>query len=216
MIGCFIPTYNRPDLIRHALLNLASQQVKPDVVCVHQNTSHENYDYIIADLNLPYRVIWIFTERILHHDEWYSIPLDILIQEGCDYFFWMDHDDIHYANHIKQSITELQNADFRISIYSDLLTVDHKKYFMERNISFTVHACGGQSSSMAFNRAFAIEALSDIRNDNNKHDYTDQIIAWVTMPKFRCVNSLILSTCYVAHKGSYTSGEWVDSILNKL
>lgn len=211
-IGCFIPTSGRPDFIRNTLLQLCSQKITPDIVCVHQNGNKESYEYIVSDIDFPFQLKWIFTPEIISQHKWYSVPLKYLIDNDCEYYFWMDHDDIYLSNHIQDSIKELQEYDFRISDFSNMLAVDCYKYNFISNTRFFVHAPKGMSSSMGFNRNFAIKALNDIEI-NTTHHYTDEIIAFETMKDFKCLHSNILTTTYVIHRGSVTSKEWLSSML---
>jgi hypothetical protein len=213
-IGCFIPTSGRPDFIRNTLLQLCAQKTLPDIVCVHQNGNKENYEYIVSDITFPFELKWIHTPEIISQHKWYSVPLRYLIDNDCDYYFWMDHDDIYLSNHIQDSIIELQEYDFRVSNYSNMLSVDGRKYKFDPRVRFFVHAAKGMSSSMGFNKHFAIRALSDIEKNSFTH-YTDQIIADETMKDFKCLHSDILTTTYVVHRGSLTSKEWLSGMLGE-
>lgn len=214
MIGLFAPTHGRPDLIRSSLLQFTTQTVVPDLIAVHQNGDPENYRYIIEDVKWPFDIIWIYNSKRISQHKWYSVPLQKLIEANCDYYFWIDHDDIYKSNHIEVCINELKNYDFRVSKYSQQLTVDQQSYKFSKSFRFTAHAPGGQSSSMAFNKKFAECLLKDINEDHENH-YTDNVVAKVTMPKFNCFQSEICTTTYMCHKGSTTSRGWVDNILKK-
>jgi hypothetical protein len=213
-IGVFIPTSSRPDFIRHALLQLCFQKKLPNIVCVHQNGNEESYEHIISDIEFPFELKWIHTPEKLNQHTWYSIPLRYLVENECDYYFWMDHDDIYLTNHIQNSVEELQTYDFRVSNYSNMLAVDKYDYKYNLNVRFYVHAAKGMSSSMAFNKDFALKALTNIETDT-KHHYTDQVIASETMSEFKCLSSDVLSTTYVVHRGSTTSKTWLTGMLGK-
>lgn len=213
-IGVFIPTSGRPDFVRHTLLQMCIQKKLPDIVCVHQNGNPMSYEHIISDIQFPFQVKWIHTIESLNQHNWYSIPLKYLIENECEYYFWMDHDDIYLSNHIQNSIDELKDYDFRVSNYSNMLAVDKYDYKYDLNVRFHVHAAKGMSSSMAFNKKFAVTALNDIEN-NIEYHYTDQIIASKTMKDFKCLNSDVLSTTYVVHRGSTTSKTWLTGMLGK-
>lgn len=210
--GVLVPTHGRPDLIRFCLLQMMSQTVRPDFVVIHQNGDEESYESIIEDISWPFEKEWIFSPEKLPQHDWYKIPLKRLLELGCDHYFWVDHDDIYNSNHIEVSLGELENNDFRVSSYSQQLTVDKRKYELTPKFRFKSHAPNGQSSSMAFNRNFAECLIEDIEKDT-QNKYTDNIVAKITMPKFRCLNSENCTTKYVCHKGCISSWHWVERIL---
>jgi len=107
-IGIMIPTYNRPDLIRRSVLQFITQTRKPDVICVHQNGNGDSYEWAIEDLRLWVNIIWITTPTQLRQNDWYAVPLTYLINDGCDIFFWVDHDDIYQINHVERCVNELK------------------------------------------------------------------------------------------------------------
>ena len=52
------------------------------------------------------------------------------------------------------------------------------------------------------------ELLADIEADT-VHHYTDNVVAKVTCPKFRCKVSQRLTAVYHSHEGSLTSQGWL-------
>lgn len=212
-IGAMVPTKGRPDLLRFCLLQLMVQSLRPDVVVVHQNGDEENYSHIIEDMDLPFHTEWIFNPNTIPQHEWYRVPLKRLIELECDYYFWIDHDDIYRRSHIEVCLKDLKKNDFRVSYYSSLLVVDKNRYKFAPEFQFRPHAAAGQSSSMAFNRKFAECLLKDIENDK-ENVFTDNVLAKVTMPKFKCARPKnTATTTYVSHRGSISSYPWVDDIL---
>ena len=77
-------------------------------------------------------------------------------------------------------------------------------------VAFDSHAPGGMSSTMCFNRRFAQALLQDIEQDT-AHQYTDNVVAHVTMPRFRCKVSDVRTCIYHAHEGSITSRDWLPN-----
>jgi hypothetical protein len=210
MIGIFTPLYARPDFARFAALQFAAQTVPPDWVAFHQNGTQDRFEWAIEDLTLPYQYQWIHTpEQLENQCHWYSIPLRFLLEQGCQYFFWADQDDIYRSNHIEESIKDLQRCDMVINSTGGLLAV--KRGFCDYIVGpFAVHDPGGISSSMAFNRPFAEELLKDLEA-NTEHYWADNVMSKVTMPKFICGhNSSKMTVTYVCHQGTVSTSHWLE------
>lgn len=207
-VGVLLPTYNRPDLARGAVLQMAAQTRKPDLVCVHQNGHPDCYDWAVRDLTLPFQVAWLHTPGKIPQHQWYSIPLTWLLEHGCSHFFWADHDDLYLANHIEAGVNELRQYDFSVARHCGLLFTKGADFRYAHQVEFTSHAPGGMSSTMCFNRAFATQLLLDLVQDAD-HQYADNVVAHVTMPKFRCLVSDRRTTVYHSHEGSVTSAGWL-------
>lgn len=210
-IGVIAPTLNRPDFARLLVLQMANQTLPPHVVCVHQNGTPQSYQWTITDIRRPFDVHWIHTPIQIAQEEWYAIPLARLIDQGCTMFFWCDHDDIYTSNHIAAGVELLKTGqfDFSINRRAGLLLLK-QPYEFHSDTNFTPHDPGGMSSSMSFNRAFAIELLSDLRANNDALQYADQVLNRVTKPKFRChVSEAMPTTSYVCHPETVSSRHWL-------
>lgn len=203
-----VPTFNRPDLLRSCVLQLAAQSRPPDVICIHQNGNPQSYQWAVADLRIGCDLVWLHTPQQLPQHQWYAIPLRFLIERDCTHFFWADHDDLYLRDHIERGLAELQDYDFSVSHRSALLYTKSADFRYSPEVEFTVHAPGGMSSTMCFNRAFAQQLLADITSDT-QHHYTDNVVAHVTMPKFHCLRSSRCTAVYHAHEGSLTSQHWL-------
>ncbi len=214
-IGVLTPSHNRPDLIRTLAMQMALQVKKPDVLCIHQNGDPESYEWAIADLPLPFTVVWIHTPERIPQDKWYSRPLEVLLDDGCTHFFWCDDDDIYLSYHLARSMIMLTDTDdpwdFVVNGYSGMLLKKKTGYEYEPCIRFEAHGPGGMSSSMAFTRAFAEELFQDLVHNQGKLHYADQVVKLVTMPKFRCKldKRETPSTIYVCHPGADSSAHWL-------
>jgi hypothetical protein len=208
-VGVMVPTYNRPDLLRACVLQLAAQSRPPDVICVHQNGHPESYDWAVADLKLPVRIAWLHTPARIAQHLWYAIPLRWLLDDGCTHFFWADHDDLYLRDHIAAGLQELVANDFSISRVCGVLYTKGADYRFHRDVPFTSHAPGGMSSTMCFNRAFAAQLHEDLLADRGT-GYSDNVLAKVTMPKFRCYVSARRTAVYHSHAGSVSSSIWLD------
>jgi hypothetical protein len=207
-VGVIVPTYNRPDLARSAVLQFAAQSRPPDFICVHQNGVSDSYFWAVSDLKVTPRIAWLHTPTKLPQHQWYAIPLKYLIEQGCTHFFWADHDDIYLREHVEKGLEDLREFDFSVSPRCGLLFTRASDYRYNPEVNFTSHAPGGMSSTMCFRRNFASELLSDIEADTT-NQYTDNVVAKVTMPKFRCTVSKRLTSIYHSHDGSITSREWL-------
>lgn len=208
-IGVFVPTFNRPELLRSCVLQLLAQTRRPDIICVHQNGEGDNYAWCVADLHAP--VVWMHTPARIPQNDWYRTPLNHLIQEDCTHFFWMDHDDIYLANHIETCIGELDiGYDFRISKHCGVLISRSPAFQYHPHARFDdIHATGGMSASMAFTLPFARALSTDLGNPEFNHVFADEVLARHTMPRFRCLHSTQKTTVYLSHASSLSSAHWV-------
>ncbi|MBI5279884.1 MAG: hypothetical protein HY854_25870 [Burkholderiales bacterium] len=210
-VGVLLPTFNRPDLLRACVLQLAAQSRPPDLICVHQNGHPDSYVWSVTDLRIAPRIDWIHTPGELPQHQWYAIPLRHLLQQGCTHFFWTDHDDLYLTTHIEAGLAELREHDFSVARHCALLFTKASDWRYNKDVAFTSHAPGGMSSTMCFNRAFATELLDDLVKDS-QHHYSDNVVAHVTMPKFRClVSDTRRTTVYHSHEGSVTSKGWLEA-----
>lgn len=204
-----VPTYNRPDLARACVLQLIAQSRPPDLLCVHQNGNPESYHWSVADIRSPAKIAWVHTPGKIEQHQWYAVPLRHLLEQGCTHVFWADHDDIYLYDHIAQGLADLQEADFSVSSRCGILFTRPADFRYQPQVEFTSHAPGGMSSTMCFNRRFGEELLADIGRDTG-HQYTDNIVAHVTMPKFRCIRSQRHTCIYHSHEGTVSSKEWLE------
>lgn len=208
-VGVIIPTYNRPDFARKAVLQWAIQTRKPDILCINQNGESESYEWVIEDLKDIIDIRWIHVPKELPQHLWYAIPLTYLIKEECDVFFWGDHDDIFYANHVEKSLKSLEGYDITLTDTCSVLYLKDKNFKYQRPEKFKAHAPGGMSSSMAFNRRFAIQLQADLLQDAD-HYYSDNVVAYKTMPKNRINITSNFTTTYVSHAGTHSSSHWPE------
>lgn len=212
-VGVLLPTYNRPDLLRGCVLQLAAQSRPPDLVCIHQNGHPDRYDWAVADLQLPAtRLAYLHTPQRLRQHDWYAVPLRHLLQSGCTHFFWVDHDDLYLRDHVAAGLAELADWDFSVSRRTGLLYTRPDQWRYESLTEFNAHAPGGMSASMCFNRPFAEQLLQDLAADT-RPVYADQVVAEITMPKFRCLLSARRTCVYHSHEGSTSSRGWVQQAL---
>lgn len=210
-IGVLAPTYNRPDLARFMALQMANQTLRPHVLCMHQNGPGESYAWTVRDIRTDIDIRWLHTPRRIAQEEWYAVPLERLIAEDCTHFFWCDHDDIYDATHMARGMAALNAGpfDFCINGRAGLLLLT-PLYHFDPAIRFTHHDPGGMSSSMCFNRAFAVNLLKDLRANHGALAYADQVLNRVTKPKFRCaVTDAAPSTTYVCHPDTVSSSHWL-------
>lgn len=208
-VGVMVPTFNRPDLLRACVLQLAVQSRPPDVICIFQNGNPQSYHWAVEDLRTPAQLIWIHTGKQMRQHDWYAIPLRHLLALGCTHFFWADDDDLYLRDHVASGLEDLREHDFSVSRRCGLLFTRARDFRYGPDVEFTSHAPGGMSSTMCFNRRFAHELLQDIVADQSDR-YTDSVLANVTMPKFRCHLSARRTSIYHSHDGSTTSQGWLE------
>ncbi|HEY8047920.1 MAG TPA: glycosyltransferase family A protein [Ramlibacter sp.] len=207
-VGVLVPTYNRPDLLRFAVMQLAAQSRAPDIICVHQNGVSDSYKWAVDDLRIPSQLAWLHTPAQLPQHQWYSIPLKYLIDNGCSHFFWVDHDDIYLRDHIEKGLADLEAFDFSVSSRCGLLFTKATDFRYNPQVNFTSNAPGGMASTMCFTRRFAQALLADIEADAS-HYATVNVVAQVTMPKFRCKVSDRMTSVYHAHEGAVEASKWL-------
>jgi len=216
-IGIFTPLHGRPDFARMVAMQFAFQTVLPTHVAFYQNGPFENYQWAINDLKLPYRYDWIYNGTTDKHQEnWYGIPLKMLLSYDCDYYFWCDQDDIYQSDHISNSIADLilNDADIVLNSLGGLLKVNSKNFTYEVT-RFKAHDPDGISSSMAFNKRFAKELYIDLYKnlDTVAHFWADNVVSRETMPKFKVYRNPTRHTVtYLCHNGTTSSAHWLEDL----
>ena len=209
-IGVMTPTYNRPDFIRSLVLQMQNQSMRPDILVIHHNGNAQSYQWAIADITTDINIVWLHTQEVISQHQWYAIPLRHLITEGCTHFFWCDHDDFYYRNHIEAGVASLDagNFDQVVNHYCDLVLLKKSQFEFIAHNPVTYNPTGGMASSMCFNRQFADALLVDL-NEANTYPNADGVAAYVTMPKFKCHATEHVSTAYIAHASTVSTQHWV-------
>ena len=207
-----IPTYKRPDLLRRAVLQWIVQTRKPDLLCVHQNNSTESYEWVIEDLKPLINIKWLHSPDHCPQHFWYLVPLSYLLKDGCDVFLWGDHDDIYFTNHVENSLKNLKGSDIALNDTCGVLFLKDRDYKMKPPEKFLAHAPGGMSSSMIFNKDFALKLQFDLMTDKEYY-YSDNVVAHKTMPASVVNRTSDVTTMYVCHKGTHSSSHWAESEL---
>lgn len=217
-IGVMTPTLNRPDCIRSLVLQMQNQSRKPDLLVIHHNGNAQSYQWAIADIATDIEIVWLHTPEVISQYRWYSVSLQHLIEAGCTHFFWCDHDDFYYRNHIENGITALQLGDYDhvVNYRCDLVLLKKSQFEFIPNNPITYNPTGGMASSMCFNEQFAREMLLDLNkthaNPNaNPHanPHADCVVATVTMPKFKCHATQQVLTAYIALASTVSTQHWV-------
>lgn len=209
-VGALVPTYNRPDLLRSCVLQLAAQSRPPDVICIHQNGHRDTYAWAVEDLRVAPRIVYLHSPGCLRQHDWYAVPLRHLLEADCSHFFWTDHDDLYLRDHVEAGLGDLAHCDMSVSHRAGLLYTRADDWRYGREVDFRSHAPGGVSSSVCFNRAFAGQLLHDLTHDTS-HAYADNVLAHVTMPRFDCRLSTRRTCIYHAHEGSLTARGWLPA-----
>ena len=219
-IGGYVAAHNNPLFLRLTLLQILAQTVKPHVVAVHQNNHYTDYLWAVEDL-IPVaqvqgiQVINIHNPQAPRPREWFAVPIRRLLDEGCDYFFKFDHDDIYYSNHVARLLEFLTAGyDYVINkVVGKLVLAPGKPYDYDPHCDFgQIHSPGGMSGSVAFSRRFAIQNLRDLESETSGMDWEDNITTQKTLSSF-AGNVMRLTdqkptTCYVAYGGNASSAHW--------
>lgn len=212
-IGIMTPTAYRPHLIRGLLLQLENQTVKPNIVCIFKNGINEDYEWVISDLRLSFKVKWKCVNVKVSGEDHYRIPLQYLLSQSCTHFFWCDDDDVYFSQHIENSIKTLDSGyDFTVNKKCGLFKIYNNKYTYFSNFDIP-HDPGGHCSSISFNADFARSLVKDLFENNNPNYTSDMVLAHITMPKHKCYindNIQLSTTAYVCHSGTVSSSHWLE------
>jgi len=106
----------------------------------------------------------------------------------------------------------LEGHDMTLSDTCGVLYLKPNDYKYQRPEKFTAHAPGGMSSSTAFGKNFALALMLDLVTDEEFY-YSDNVLAYTTMPKHDVHVTQDVTTVYVSHKGSHSSGHWAENVL---
>lgn len=213
-VGVIIPTCNRPDFLRKAVLQWIVQTRKPDMLAIHQNGDGESYEWVIEDLKPLIPIKYIHVPAKLPQHFWYYIPLQYLFSQDFDVYLWGDHDDIYYTNHVATVLDDLKEHDFTISDTCGLLCVGKKGFRRYETLTqgeWRPNALGAISSSMAFNKRFAEMFLRDMLVDRT-WAFTDNLVSKVTAPKAKVNITRNMTTTYVAHAGTVSTFNWTEDL----
>jgi len=182
------------------------------VLCINQNGSEESYEWVIEDLKPLIEIKWIHVPNTIKQHLWYALPLSQLLTEGCDVFLWADHDDIYYRDHVEKKLAALEGYDMTLSDTCGVLFLKPLDYRYQKPEKFMAHAVGGMTSSTAFGKSFALALMLDLVSDE-QHYYSDNVLAFTTMPKHNIHVTQDVTTVYVSHKGAHSSGHWAEDVL---
>lgn len=212
-IGLIAPTCNRPHWLRHTVLQMQNQSLKPDIMAIHQNGLSDSYEWAIKDLKTDFHIHWIHSRIAMNTAKAYEVSLKYLLAQECTHYFWIDDDDIYFNTHIEESVNAIDSGyDFTVNSHSQLLKVYPNKFQHTNSVKF-MHSPGGQCSSMCFNKEFATQLYIDFVEHGPRHVISDQVVAKYTIPKFNCLvrnTKTIPTTAYVCHSGTQTSSQWLD------
>ena len=185
-VGVMIATYMRPDLLRSCVAQFALQSRQPDIICVHQNGVSDSYRWAVEDLaGSASTIAWLHTAVQIPQHQWYSIPLQYLVEQGCSHIFWAHDGDLYLRTHIERGLEDLRDFDFSAPARGGLLLTHAREYRHEPDFDFATPAPDGVAPGICFNRKFARQLLADLEADA-MHIYTRDVIAQVTCPGFRC------------------------------
>lgn len=215
-VGAYLPTHNNPMFARLAMLQLAAQTRRPDVIALYQNGSPNDYGWAVDDVSweLAESGVDILTEFSTDnpgHPNYQLRPLKRLYAEGCDVFFKIDHDDFYDTNHIESGLSGLRICDILLNESCRVLVLPYRgKYVYYPKMTFYKSPMKGHASSVCFSRDVAEEYIRDMEENQGKED--DLILGTITAPKFniqRWVGQP--TTTYVTHGANTDTSYWAES-----
>jgi len=114
LVSVIIPTYNRPGMLKEAILSVLSQTYQNFEIIV-VNDAGEDVKDVVNSLNSEGNIVY------LQHTENKGLPAarntGIKVAKG-KYIAYLDDDDIYYPNHIETLIEFLEKTGFKIA-YTD-------------------------------------------------------------------------------------------------
>lgn len=130
MVSIIIPTYNRQDTIRDALLSVVNQSIRDIEIIVVDDNSMDNTEQIIKQINDD-RVIYLKSDN--NNGACISRNIGINIARG-KYIAFQDSDDIWYLNKLEEQIEFLKqnNADI---VFCAMRRVDKERWSKFPNLN---------------------------------------------------------------------------------
>jgi len=114
LVTVIIPSFNRPNMLKEALMSVLSQSYKNYEIIVINDGGDDGED-IIASLDTDHKIIY------LQHEENRGLPAarntGIRTARG-KYIAYLDDDDIYYHNHLETLVKHLEDHDYQVA-YTD-------------------------------------------------------------------------------------------------
>jgi len=156
IVTIIIPTYNRQDTIREALLSVLNQSIKDIEIIVIDDNSNDNTEHIIKEINDD-RVIYIKSDN--NYGACTSRNIGINIARG-KYIAFQDSDDIWYLNKLELQIEFLKknNADI---VFCAMRRVDKERWSKFPN--FKIDGLVNYSDFLQENKAGTVTILGDAK-----------------------------------------------------
>ena len=104
LIGVVLPTYNRPDGLRRALLSLCAQTYGSWIVAVVNDASAVSYDEVEQEFAEDERVIFSRKETNEGVNATQNVGLDIVLPRGVDYITTINDDDVFAPDYFEVAI----------------------------------------------------------------------------------------------------------------
>jgi len=129
LVSVIVPTYNRPDMLKEALMSILSQTYQ-NVEVIVVNDAGEDIKDVIDSLNKEGKIIY------LQHKENRGLPAarntGLKAAKG-KYIAYLDDDDIYYPNHLETLVNFLENSDYKLA-YTDSYYV-FKEWITDRYVT---------------------------------------------------------------------------------
>lgn len=114
LVSVIVPTYNRPDMLRKALMSVLSQTYQ-NIEIIVVNDAGMDVQEVVDSLNTAGKIVYI------QHEENRGLPAarNTGIKRATGkYIAYLDDDDIYYPNHLEKLVNFLENSDYKVA-YAD-------------------------------------------------------------------------------------------------
>ena len=220
MLGVYVASYNQPVFLRHCLLQIAAQTRLPDVLAIYENATKTSSYWAIHDVveNLTDNgVIIDYRHSSERHimPTFFCLPLQILIDRGCDLFQKLDVDDIYYKWHLGylESLADTHPSfDAMVNRNSGLLVIPNSgDYKAKDSIEWGMYnPIGGHPNNLIFRKNVAEVFVKAMAEHTGYND--DVVFDRYVRPHFRYgILSDIPTSCYVAHNKTVSTSNWCDN-----
>jgi hypothetical protein len=222
-LGVYLATYGNPVMLRHCLLQILHQSRLPNVVAVHENAGAESYLPLVCDvvgslIREGVKVVYHHTPHAMSMPTFFIKPLQTLIDEGCDLFNKLDHDDIYGWDHLAAQEElifnpQLQQPDFDYAINRNaglLVLLNRGGYKHKSSVNFGIwNPTGAHPNNIIFSRALAKEFVAQLSFPTGLND--DVILAQYVLPRFKGLTvSAEPTSCFVSHGRNVSTAQWSD------
>jgi len=138
LVTVIIPSFNRPNMLKEALMSVLSQSYQNYEIIVINDGGIDVKD-IIASIDTDRNIIY------LQHEENRGLPAARntgIRAAGGKYIAYLDDDDIYYPNHLETLVKHLEGNDFKVA-YTD-------SYYVTQSFITDGYVTTGESVNYSF------------------------------------------------------------------